>query len=231
MYDGVLRHNIPTEKVSMIPNMSKIDIFFRRPKDKELIKRLNLKEDSFKVVYFGAMGLANGMDYIIDALVHLKDREDMEFLFMGGGATEGVLKEKCRDLGIENAFFLGGFPLKELSEIVNLCDVSLVTFANIPILATNSPNKLFDSLSAGKPVIVNSPGWTKEMVEQHDCGFFVNPEDPMDLARKIVYLKENPDISERMGRNSRTLAETTYDKSILCKEFADQVDGIFSNLK
>ena len=226
MYDGVIKHKIEENKVSMIPNMSKIDIFWNREKDPELIEKLNLKPTSFKVVYFGAMGLANGMDYIIEGINHLKDEKEIEFLFMGFGATVSQLIEKCKNLGIENAHFLGSFPLKELSEIVNLCDLSLITFSNIPILATNSPNKLFDSLSAGKAVVVNSPGWTKTMVEEHNCGVFVDPEKPQELAEKILFLKSNPDLCKTMGANSRKLAETTYDKSILCNKFADEVDKL-----
>lgn len=223
MSEGVIKRDIAPEKVSMIPNMSKIDVFGSRKKNWALGGKLGLKKDTFKVVYFGAMGLANGMDYIIDGIEHLKDDDEIEFVFMGGGSSEPVLKEKCESLGIRNVYFLGGFGLEELSEIVNLCNTSLVTFADLPILATNSPNKLFDSLSAGKPIIVNSPGWTKDLVEQNECGLFVDPKNPKDLADKIVFLKENPEKCKLFGSNARRLAETKYDKSILCRKFADVV--------
>lgn len=226
MYDGVIDRKISNKKVSMIPNMSKIDEFWRREKNVELIKKLGLKVDTFKVVYFGAMNIANGMHYIIDAAEILKDEQNIEFIFLGGGATEAELQERCKKENIKNALFLGNFPMEELSEIVNLCDVSLITFQNIPILATNSPNKLFDSLSAGKAIIVNSPGWTKDLVEENKCGFFVDPENPQDLADKILHLKMNPQTCLAMGENARTLAETTYDKSILCEKFADLVNSL-----
>ena len=231
MLDGVLKQDTPKEKTSMIPNMSKIDVFWSREKDWELAAKLGLRKDSFKVVYFGAMGIANGMDYIIEGIKHIKDNKDIEFVFMGGGATEHLLKEKCNQLGITNAFFLGGFGLSELSEIVNFCDVCLITFADIPILATNSPNKLFDSLSAGKPIIVNSPGWTKDLAEEHECGVFADPKNPKDFAEKVLYLKNNPEKCKEMGLNSRMLAETKYDKSILCRQFADVVLQLEKNLK
>jgi len=224
--DGVIKQNIPKSKVSMIPNMSKIDYFWSRPQDPNLITKLGLKKDSFKVIYFGAMGLANGLDYIINAIGYLKNDENVEFVFLGRGATETSLQERCINLGFKNTHFLGGFPMKELSEIVNLCDVSLVTYSNFPIFATHSPNKLFDSLSAGKPIIVNSPGWTKDMLEEHDCGLFVNPENPIDLIDKILFLKANPDRCSLMGENSRKLAEIQYDKSILCPKFVDIIDTL-----
>ncbi len=230
IFDGVVKQDIPKSKVSMIPNMSKIDYFWSRPTDPNLSAKLGLKKDSFKVVYFGAMGHANGMDYILDAISYLKNNESVEFVFMGGGANEASLQEKCLNLGFKNTHFLGRFAMKELSENVNLCDVSLVTYSNFPIFSTHSPNKLFDALSAGKPIIVNSPGWTKDMVERYECGIFVNPKNPKDLANQIVYLKENPKLCEKMGLNARKLAETKYDKSILCKEFANVIASISENI-
>lgn len=105
--------------------------------------------------------------------------------------------------------------------------MSIVTFGNLPILRTNSPSKLFDSLSAGLPIIVNSSGWTKKLVEDGGCGLFVDPESPKDFAEKIIFLKNSPETRQNMGENSRKLAETTYDKSILCKKFY----GIVRNVK
>ena len=224
MKEGVIKTGITEEKVTMIPNMSKVDIFGLRDKRVELYSKLGLQPDSFKVVYFGAMGIANGMDYIIEGISLLTDNNDIEYLFIGDGSTQPALMEKCELLNISNAHFLSGFGLQELSDVVNLCDVSLVTFADLPILATNSPNKLFDSLSAGKPIIVNSPGWTKDLVEQYNCGLFVNPKEPEDLAEKIRFMFNNPEVCAEMGLKARQLAELKYDKSILCREFAGVVD-------
>ena len=227
MQVGILQRGIPAEKTTMIPNMSKIDIFSSRIKKIGLCERLGIQPDSFKIVYFGAMGIANGMDYIIEGINCLSDEnKKIEFVFIGGGSTEVELKEKCENLGITNSHFIKKCGLTELSEIVNLCDVSLVTFADIPILATNSPNKLFDSLSAGKPILVNSPGWTKDLVEDYKCGLFVDPKNPEDLASKILFLFENPEICEEMGVNSRKVAEYKYDKSILCRKFVDVVEKL-----
>lgn len=226
MYDGVAAAGTPKEKISTIPNMSKKDEFWPREKDISLIEELKLRPDTFKVIYFGTMGLANGMEYILDAAKYLKNEKDIEFVFLGGGAIEPILKEKCVNEELDFIHFYGKVPMKKLSAIANLCDVSLVTFSNLPILTTNSPNKLFDSLSAGKALIVNSNGWTKDLVEQYNCGLYVNPENPQELANAILQLKNNHALCKQMGENSRTLAETKYDKSILCKEFVDVVHSL-----
>lgn len=225
MQDGVLKY-IDKEKTTMIPNMSKVDEFWPREKNLELMNKLNLSNDTFKIIHFGALGLANGAHTIIESAKLLKDDTSIEFLFAGGGSQEPTLVEMVENYGLTNVRFLGRFPMQEMSEVVNFSDVSMVSFKDLPILYTNSPNKLFDSLSAGKPIIVNSAGWTKEMVEKHKCGYYVNPNKPQELVDKIKYLQSSPDKVKKMGRNSRELAETTYDKSHLCKQFAEVVSRV-----
>jgi len=223
MQDGVIKY-IPKEKASMIPNMAKIDEFWPREKNINMMTELGLKINSFKVIHFGSLGLANGAHTIIESAKLMKEVDDVEFLFVGGGSTEKDLIEEVNKNDLTNVKFLGKFPMKEVSEIVNLSDVSTVSFKDLPILYTNSPNKLFDSLSAGKPIIVNSAGWTKEMVEENNCGYYVNPNKPQELVDKILFLKEHPEVVIEMGQNSRTLAETVYDKSLLTKQFVKAIE-------
>ena len=220
MYDGVVQH-VSSSKVSMIPNMSKIDEFWPRKKNLNFINELGLKDTTFKIIHFGALGLANGIGSIIESAKLLKDDSSIEFIFIGGGSTEQMLINQCKKNNLKNVHFLGKFAMKETSEIVNFCDVSIVSFLNISILYTNSPNKLFDSLSAGKPIIVNSAGWTKDLVEKNKCGYYVNPSIPYELKEKILFLKNNPGIVDEMGENSRKLAEDVYDKSLLTNQFLD----------
>lgn len=223
MQDGVVKY-IPKEKTSMIPNMAKMDEFWPRGKNDQLMEKLGLKIDSFKIVHFGSLGLANGAHSIIESAKLLKNREDIEFLFVGGGSTENDLIEEVEKNNLKNVKFLGKFPMTDVSEIVNFSDVSVISFLDLPILYTNSPNKLFDSLSAGKPIIVNSAGWTKDIAEKYHCGYYVNPNRPEELVQKVLYLKDNPDVVNEMGQNARKLAETVYDKSILCKKFVEVIE-------
>ena len=226
MEDGVLAEGIPQEKVSMISNMAKIDKFWVREPHTGIMEELKLKPEVFKVIYFGSLGVSNAIDYILDAAKLLIDNKSIEILFLGSGSEVETIKNRIASDQLTNVRYLGNFNMEKTSEIVNICDVSLVTFSNIPILATNSPNKLFDSLSAGKPIIVNSPGWTKTMVEEHKCGFFVDPNSEQALVDRIVSMSQDKDALIQMGLNSRKLAETEYDKSILCDKIVKVVHAV-----
>ena len=100
MEKGVLKYE-KQDKVSMIPNMAKIDEFYPREKNLQLISKLGLKKDSFKLIHFGSLGIANGIDSIIESAILLKNDLDVEFIFIGGGSTEEVIKAK-KDLEDRN---------------------------------------------------------------------------------------------------------------------------------
>ena len=223
MKDGVIKAGTPESKVSMIPNMSKPDKFFPHEPNDDIANRFNIDFSRFNVIHFGSMGRANGLQYIIEAARCLKEKGDtiVNFVFMGSGATEPVIKKLAEEYNLDNVKFLGNHKMDVVSEVVNCCDASITTFLNLPILKTNSPNKLFDSLSAGKPIIVNSAGWTKDMVENEDCGFYVDPEKPEMLADKLLEIKDNKLLLKKWGENARRLSLEVYDKDILSAKVAD----------
>ena len=226
MADGVIACGISPNNVSMIPNMAKKDEFYVRAKNLDFAKAYQIDTNHFNAVHFGTMGTANGLEYIIEAAKCLKEKNitNIDFIFMGKGRTEPELIKMCQENNLTNVKFLGRYPMDIVSEIVNICDCSIVTFADLPILYTNSPNKFFDSLSAGKPLIVNSAGWTKDIVEEHNCGYYVNPKRPAELAEALIKMSENPQLLNIMAANSRRLAEEVYDKTILCKKFVQVIE-------
>ena len=226
MKKGVMKAGTPEDKVSMIPNMAKPDKFFPHEKNMEVAKQFGIDTVKFNVIHFGSMGRANGLKYITNAAKILQEKgvDDVRFVFMGSGATEPILKQEVEKSGLRNVQFLGSHPMDVVAEVVNLCDASITTFLNLPVLKTNSPNKLFDSLSAGIPIIVNSAGWTKNMVEKEDCGFYVDPEKPEGLVEKILQYKDDKETLERWSKNARRLSLEVYDKDILSAQVADVLE-------
>lgn len=233
MEDGVLRFPFMKGRTAMVPNMSKVDKFFPRLASETIYDRFKIKKNNFNVVHFGAMGIANGLEYIADAALITKQRGNskIHYHFLGGGADEKKLKNFKIKHNLDNLHFHGKHKMKVVSEFVNCCDVSIVTFKNLSILATNSPNKLFDSLSAGLPIIVNSNGWTKDLVEDNNCGVFVDPEYPESLYVELEKFSTDSERLTIMSRNSRNLALNKFDKSILAKQVSSIVFARISKLK
>ena len=233
MEEGVISAGTPKAKVSMIPNMSKPDKFYPHEHNADIAKSFGIDVGKFNVIHFGSMGRANGLKYIIDTAKVLSDKgcEDVNFIFMGDGATCPELKKQVKEQNLANVLFLGSHPMDVVAEVVNLCDASITSFLNLPILKTNSPNKLFDSLSAGKPIIVNSAGWTKDLVEKNDCGFYVDPESPSDFAEKLLMYMDEKETLRRWGENARRLSIEVFDKDILSAKVADVIEKTYSDIQ
>lgn len=230
MVDGIVRTGIPVKKTSMVPNMSKPDCFFPHEKNINVANQFGINLNKFNIIHFGSMGVANGLQYLIEVANELKN-DNVDIIMLGGGATESSLKRLANDYKLTNVKFLGRHPMSVVIEIVNCCDLSVTSFMNLPILKTNSPNKLFDSLSAGIPIAVNSAGWTKDMVEEYDCGFYASPERPEDFAQKVRQVMHDSETLIRWGKNARLLSEKVYDKKILTNKISDIIESTVSVLK
>jgi len=87
---------------------------------------------------------------------------------------------------------------------------------------TWSPNKMFDSLAAGKPVLVNVPGWLGSLIKSNNCGRCLDPNRPAALAGALEELAANPTLCREMGKNARALAERQFDR----RKLAGQLENV-----
>ena len=233
MKDGVMKVGTKDGDCTMVPNMSKPDKFFPREPNMDIVKQFDIKLDKFNLIHFGAMGFDNYNEYIVEAakLAQEQGKDKLNFILLGDGSTVPTIKKMISDYGLKNIQYLGNHKMNVVSDIVNCCSACIVSFRNIPILATNSPNKMFDSLSAGKPIIVNSAGWTKDLVEEESCGCFVDPEKPQDLVDALEDMANSPEKCKTWGENSRRLSVEKFDKSILSAKVADVLDMVYNRIK
>ena len=219
------RRGIPEEKLVFIPNASDLDVFRPDVVDETFRARHGL-EGRFVALYAGAMGRANGLDQLVDAaatLLRLGD-EQVAIVALGDGGERMQLEERAAGLRLGNLRFLPPVPKEELAGIVGAADVTLTIFAPHPILETNSPNKFFDSLAAGKPVVVNLDGWLRRVVEENDAGVWVPGGNAEALAGALSVLAANPDRVARMGRNARALAEREFGRDEMADRLAQTLE-------
>jgi glycosyltransferase involved in cell wall biosynthesis len=221
------RRGIPDEKLVFIPNAADLDVFRPETADESFRARHGL-EERFVALYAGAMGRANGLDQLVDAAEALRRWGDTRVMIVaiGDGAERPRLEERAHQLGLENLLFLPAVPKEQLAGVVGAVDVTLTIFAPHPILETNSPNKFFDSLAAGKPVVVNLDGWLRRLVEEHDAGVWVPGGNAEALAGALSALAANPARVELMGRNARALAERDFGRDEMADRLARTLEEV-----
>jgi glycosyltransferase involved in cell wall biosynthesis len=214
MREGVIAAGTPPDKVSLIPNASDLELFRPDRDGGGFRERLGLG-DRFVCTYFGTMGEANDLTQVIDAAALMDD--DVRFVLHGEGKRKQALKDLARERGLRNVVFSDALPKESVAELAAASDACMTIYKDVPILYTCSPNKLFDTFAAGRPAIVNTPGWLTQLVEEGEAGVAVKPADPADLADKVAYLRDHPELVEEYGRNARKLAETEFSRDMLAE--------------
>ena len=218
---GITRRNIPESRVTMIPNGCDLELFI--PDEHKGVENITgIEKDDFIAIFCGAHGIANGLDAVLDSAKVLKARneQNIKLLFVGDGRLKPRLLERAGKEQLDNCIFCDPVPKFELAKITAACDVGMMILANVPAFYYGtSPNKFFDYIASGLPVLNNYPGWLAEMIEKNDCGIAVPPADPEAFADALVALRDNPARRNRMAANARAFAESNFSREKLADQF------------
>lgn len=223
--DGIAHRGVPHTRIATVPNGCDLDIF---SEDAEPWQPDGVRNGEFVAVFAGAHGLANGLDKVLDAAAVLRrlGRDDIRIVLIGRGMCKPALVERAEKEDLGNVLFLDPVRKSELVGLLTRADVGLQVLANIPAFYFGtSPNKFFDYLAAGLPVLNNYPGWLAQLIEGADCGVAVPPDDPGALAAALCGLADDRDGTARKGRNARKLAEDQFSRDMLANRWADWVEG------
>jgi glycosyltransferase involved in cell wall biosynthesis len=150
--------------------------------------------------------------------------------FIGDGKLKPVLVERAGREGLENCHFYDPMTKQQLNQVVNCADAGLMILADVPAFYYGtSPNKFFDYLSAGLPVVNNYPGWLADLIKQYQCGVAVPPRNPIALADALCQLADDPARRSQFGRNARQLAETKFARELITNPFVDWLEAAQAN--
>ncbi len=214
--------------ITVIPNSCDIDMF-RPDIDGSAIRQRMGWGDKFVLLHTGAMGKVNGLDFVINAAERLKEHSDIMFVLIGDGNQKPSLESRVKELALTNVEILSSVPKGELPEFYPAVDIGLVIIGNFPIIEHNSANKFFDSLSAGKPVLLNYSGWQRKILEGDEAGFGCTLCNLDEFVEKVLYLKSHIQQVEKMGQNARQVAVEKFDRDKLAKQALELTSSVIKH--
>jgi glycosyltransferase involved in cell wall biosynthesis len=221
MKAGIVATGYPAERVTVVPNGCDLDDF--TPADEKTSDERFGQPGELRLIFTGAHGPANGLDAVLDAAGELKRRgaAGARLIFMGQGREKARLMRRSRDEGLDGLVnWVDPISKEELARVLPRLDVGLMILRNLPAFYFGtSPNKFFDYIASGLPVLNNYPGWLADMIREHECGLAVPPDDPAAFADAVLWLRDHPDERRAMGRRGRALAEARFSRDRLGAEF------------
>lgn len=226
--EGIAKRGVKPDNIRAIPNGCDLSIFesFDQP-----WRPVGVRPDDLMAVFTGTHGMANGLDAALDAAAELKKRgrDDIKLVLVGQGKLKPALQARARQLGLDNVIFHDPVDKKTLAGLMASADLGMQLLANVPAFYYGtSPNKFFDYIASGLPVLNNYPGWLADYIKQEQCGFAVKPNDPAAFADALEQAKSKRQELQLMGERAKQLAKTQFNRDNLADQWVNWVTGVIS---
>lgn len=222
---GIEKRGINSKNIELVPNGCDFDIFSNvtngwRPQ--------GVNDSDLMAIFTGTHGVANGLDALLDTAIELKKRgrEDIKMVLVGQGKLKAELQLRAEEAILDNVIFLKPVNKSKLAELMKGADIGLQLLANIPAFYYGtSPNKFFDYISAGLPVLNNYPGWLATLITENECGYAIKADDAVEFANKLEHSADNKELLRTMGNKSEILAKKSFDRHYLADKWVHWVLG------
>ena len=215
-------------RVELIPNGADPEMF--DPNDNGMTFRSsNHLEDKFVLLYAGAHGMSNDLGVVLEAARILQGgsiTSNVIVTFLGDGKEKSALQKQAAGLHLGNVLFLPPVPKTAMAAALAGADACLAILKPIDEYKTTYPNKVFDYMAAGRPVVLAIDGVIRAVVEAAGCGLFAQPGDPAALADAIRVLDADRAASRRMGLAGRKYLEEHFSRTTL----ASRLIGILEDM-
>lgn len=194
------------DKFVHIPNGFNLE---EMKKSKELDKSISnsIPKNKFIVGYTGSLGASNAMEYLIEASNHLENNENIHFVIFGKGQHLEKLKNNAKN----NVSFFGQIDKSEIQSAISFFDVCYIGWHNHSLYRFGiSPNKIFDYMYAGKPII-HSVNTSNDFVQIAEAGISIPTENPKEITNAVSEISkiENKKLKE-WGKNGKKYVEENH---------------------
>lgn len=224
---GIKARSSKDKSVYLIPNGCDLSLFNLST---EQYIPSSIEPDDFVALFSGTHGKANGLDAVLDAALAVQNQgvTHIKFLLVGQGKLKPALVEKAKQLKLNNVLFHDPINKTKLSNLMNRANLGMQVLTNTPAFYYGtSPNKFFDYLAAGLPVLNNYPGWVADLVNEHQCGIVVQPDNANAFADALISLSNSPTQLKEMAANAKALSHE-FDRSKQGQLWVEAVTGVIN---
>ena len=223
--DDIEARGINRNKVHFVPNgADPADFCVNESRD--TLREFYGLGDGPVAVYAGAHGPANGLDLLLDAAAELHEQgDDLQIVLVGDGVSKAALLQTATDRSLTNVTFLDPIPKSEIPRLFAAADIGIHCLADIELFHRGvSPNKLYDYMAAGLPVITNTPGEVADLVTNSGAGEAVGPSELAAGLRRL--LERSADERTSLGRAGQRFMEAHRSRAATARAIEHLLDSV-----
>lgn len=224
----LIEKGVPEEKIIFIPNAADFTLAEQIQNDKfdtkQFKKELGL-EGKFVITYVGAHGVANHLIQLVDVAERLQDTQ-VVFQLIGSGMKKEELQKEVKNRKIATIIFRDAVPKAEVFKYILASDMGASVLKKVDTFKTIYSNKTFDYMSCKRPVFLAIDGVSRELVEQADCGVYVEPENIDDIEAKVRAILTDKEALVASGIRGYEYAKKHFDRSVLAQQYANHLQSL-----
>ena len=227
----IQRWRVPPEKIEIVENGVETDMFSPSPPEASAALRRELGADSkFLVCYVGTMGMAHGLDTLLDAAATLqREKPDVLFLLIGEGAEKQRIQSLAQSQSLANVRILDQQPRDKIPAFISASDACLVLLKKTDIFKTVIPTKMLEFMSCARPVILGVDGQARQIIDEAGAGLVIEPENAVALAQAIRRLEQDPANGRALGQKGRKYILQRFSRASTAEKYIEVLEALIGN--
>lgn len=229
--DGIHEKGVSSTPITVISNGVDLERFQPREPDRDLLARWQLT-DKFVCSYIGTIGMAHGLEVVIEAARLLKERgrTDVAFWMVGDGAERARLEQLAEAAGVaDSVIFTGRQPRDQMPLYLASSGACLIHLRGVELFGSVMPSKIFETMAMQRPILMAVRGGARQLVEEAQAGVVIEPDDPQALADAVVELADDPGKCRQLGQEARAFVARHYDRSVLAQRYLELLGKVSSH--
>lgn len=212
-------------RVELLPNGTDTRMFDPQA-DGRAFRQVHGLQDKYVALYAGAHGISNDLGVVLHAAQMLADRPEIAIVLLGDGKEKPALVAQAAELGLSNVHFVPPLPKSGMGAALAAADACIAILKPVPMYATVYPNKVFDYMAAGRPVILAMEGVIRQVIEACEGGVYVPPGDAAALAQAVRKLADEREWGRSLGRNARQHVQAHFDRAALAEKLVELAEDL-----
>jgi glycosyltransferase involved in cell wall biosynthesis len=224
----IKRWRVPADKIAIVENGVETILFAPALASSNCALRKELGvEGKFLVCYIGTMGMAHGLETLLDAAAQLhRQNSNAHFLLVGEGAEKERIKSLAQSRGLTNVRFLDQQPREKIPAFISASDACVVLLKRTEVFKAVIPTKMLEFMSCARPVIVGVDGQARQIVEDAEAGLAIEPENSRALAEAVNALSADHELSRKLGHKGRDYILRNFSRDRTAQKYIDVLEAM-----
>ncbi len=184
----------------------------------------NFGKNDVILLYAGIIGIAQGLEIILNAAQNFILKPEIKFVLIGSGPEKEKLIHLKNQLRLQNVFFLEAVSKTEMPQILKSVNAAIIPLKKLDLFLGAIPSKIFECLAMEIPILLGVDGEARDLfINKGKCGFYFEPESVSGLTAAINKLFEDKDFAVQFGKNGRAFVNEYFNRNNIAQQFYNRL--------